>query len=104
MITTLYLVNVVSWILIFAILALLIQKKLGVLGFTVGIGGALMVLFSVLQDAYDLGPTFLAYFPFNAYTTSMIVTVPAVLTALFALTSFLCTFFIERELYRTTKS
>lgn len=103
MITALYLANVVTWLLIFALIAIFVQKKLGVLGFTIGVGGALMVLFSTLQDAYNLGPTFLAYFPFNAYTASIVITLPGLWTALFAIVSFLSTFFIEREFYKTVR-
>jgi hypothetical protein len=100
MMTSIYLANVVAWILIFAIVAILVQRKLGVLGFTIGVGGTLMVLFSVLQDAYDLGPTFLAYFPLNAYSVPLGIATPGLITALFALVSFLSTFFIEREFYK----
>jgi len=102
MITSVYLANVVAWIFIFAIVAIIVQKKLGVLGFTIGVGGALMILFSVLQDAYNLGPTFLAYFPLNAYTVPVAIATPSLITALFAIVSFLSTFFIEREFYRSS--
>lgn len=100
MINNIYLINVVVWLTIFSVVALLVQKKLGVLGFTIGVGGALMILFSIIQDAYNLGPTFLTVFPFNSFETAAFYISPAITTLVFAILSFTVTFLMERAFYR----
>ncbi|MFP3191357.1 MAG: hypothetical protein RXR31_08545 [Thermoproteota archaeon] len=104
MINSIYLVNVVTWLAIFSIVAIIVQKKLGVLGFTIGVGGALMTLFSAIQDAYNLGPTFLTVFPFNSFETTPFYISPAITTAAFAVVSFTVTFLMERAFYKPART
>ncbi len=104
MINNVYLVNVMVWLAIFSIVAVVVQKKIGVLGFTIGVGGALMVLFASIQDAYNLGPTFLTVFPFNSFETAAVYISPALTTFAFAVISFTVTFLMERAFYKPART
>jgi hypothetical protein len=99
---TLYITNAIIWILVFVLLGVTLQRKLGAFGFTFAMGGSLAVLFSILQDAYFLGPTFLNFFPFNVYTATFTLLNPILISILLYTTAFLVSFVIEREIYKQT--
>jgi hypothetical protein len=99
---TLYITNAIIWILVFVLVGVTLQKKIGALGFTFAMGGSLAVLFSILQDTYYLGPTILTIFPFNVYTSTFTLFNPILISVLLYVTAFLVSFVIEREIYKQT--
>ena len=96
-----YLINVITWILIFTAIGIFVHKKLGVLGFTISMGGAFLIFLTILQDAYGYGPSFLTMFPFNASIPILNIINPVFLTTVFVILSFATMFLIEREFYRS---
>lgn len=93
-----YIINILSWVIIFLLVAIFIQEKLEVLGFTIGMGGVLLILFSILQDAFGYGPTFLTMFPFNVKIFATNFQYSYLLTFLFIIVSFISMLYTEREL------
>jgi len=95
-----YLINVITWIFIFTAIGIFVHKKLGVLGFTISMGGAFLIFLTILQDAYGYGPSFLTMFPFNTSIPILTIINPILLTIGFIILSFSTMFLIEREFYR----
>ena len=91
-----YLINVAFWIIVFGLVGAILQLTLRAFGVTLGLGGIMFIVLSVLQDGFGGGPTFLYYVPFNV-TSGIVLNVPPWITsAVLFVASVTSMFFVER--------
>ncbi len=91
-----YLINVAFWIIVFGLIGAVLQLTLKAFGITLGLGGIMFTVLSVLQDGFGGGPTFLYYVPFNV-EAGIILNVPPWLTSIVLfIASISSMFFVER--------
>ena len=96
-----YLANIAFWVVTFGLIGAILQLALKAFGITFGLGGAIFVALSILQDSFGAGPTFLYYIPFNVPNGFTVHVPPWVTTALLFVISVASMFLVERSISST---
>lgn len=97
--------NFVFWSIVFGVLALIVNKKLGCLGITLGIGG---LMFSAIVSFIGLlpwaEPTPFSFIPFPTIFDVSLLPQPAATCLIAAAGCFVAGYIIERRLHNRTVS
>lgn len=97
MIDAAYVVNVIFWMSAFGLAGAILHYTVKAFGITVGLGGSMFILLSILQDGLGAGPTFLNYIPF---TSPFRIVIPSwFISIVLFMISLVAMFFVERSFH-----